>query len=355
MRKYRRALLRGGRRYVCAYGCARAWATLTFTGASGAGVLGAPSKRLRFSPHVRHRFHCRQAFSRGAAVPASGAPERESRGEGGLLRLYGGCIAAVRGDCLDPGGVLGAHGRGIAGGGRGLWSLPAAGRGSAGHLQSVAHLPVPVGRDASRLGHHVLLRGACRPSGPGHARAFASAGDAVPAGRLRACACRPIVPSGACRSSPTRGSCSCCTACTPSPTACGRTGSVAGAGRHSSASTFILMAVLFVTAYFASKRFNIGLLYRSPVVLMVCGFLLVPAEESVRHGGVQLPHRHQLLAHVLPRDVPAVRHRQALGCGYRGVHGHQEERRAVAAAGWWRRHRCAGHARAARRPPRLWR
>lgn len=39
----RRALLRGGRRYVCAYGCARAWATLTFTGTSGAGVLGAPS------------------------------------------------------------------------------------------------------------------------------------------------------------------------------------------------------------------------------------------------------------------------------------------------------------------------
>ena len=54
---------------------------------------------------------------------------------------------------------------------------------------------------------------------------------------------------------------------------------VAGAGRHSSASTFILMAVLFATAYFASKRFNIGLLYRSPVVLMVCGFLLVPAES----------------------------------------------------------------------------
>lgn len=39
----RRALLRGGRRYVCAYGCARAWATLTFTGTSGAGVLGTPS------------------------------------------------------------------------------------------------------------------------------------------------------------------------------------------------------------------------------------------------------------------------------------------------------------------------
>ena len=54
---------------------------------------------------------------------------------------------------------------------------------------------------------------------------------------------------------------------------------MAGAGRHSSVSTFILMAVLFATAYFASKRFNIGLLYRSPVVLMVCGFLLVPAES----------------------------------------------------------------------------
>ena len=52
-----------------------------------------------------------------------------------------------------------------------------------------------------------------------------------------------------------------------------------GAGRHSSLSTFILMAVLFLTAYFASRRFNIGLLYRSPVVLMVCGFLLVPAES----------------------------------------------------------------------------
>ena len=54
---------------------------------------------------------------------------------------------------------------------------------------------------------------------------------------------------------------------------------VAGAGRHSSLSTFILMAVLFATAYFASKKFNIGLLYRSPLVLMVCGFLLVPAES----------------------------------------------------------------------------
>jgi len=33
----RRALLRGGRRYVVAYGCARAWATLTFA-VAGAGA-----------------------------------------------------------------------------------------------------------------------------------------------------------------------------------------------------------------------------------------------------------------------------------------------------------------------------
>ena len=63
---------------------------------------------------------------------------------------------------------------------------------------------------------------------------------------------------------------------------------VAGAGRHSSASTFILMAVLFATAYFASKRFNIGLLYRSPVVLMAVSYthllrdMATHAEAKVR-------------------------------------------------------------------------
>lgn len=51
-----------------------------------------------------------------------------------------------------------------------------------------------------------------------------------------------------------------------------------GAGMHSSASTAIIMAVLFASAYFFSSRFNIGALYRSPLVLIVCGFLLVPAE-----------------------------------------------------------------------------
>lgn len=51
-----------------------------------------------------------------------------------------------------------------------------------------------------------------------------------------------------------------------------------GAGMHSSLSTAIIMAVLFASAYFFSTRFNIGALYRSPLVLIVCGFLLVPTE-----------------------------------------------------------------------------
>ena len=42
--------------------------------------------------------------------------------------------------------------------------------------------------------------------------------------------------------------------------------------------TAIVMAVLFASAYFFSNRFNIGTLYRSPLVLIVCGFLLVPVE-----------------------------------------------------------------------------
>ncbi len=53
---------------------------------------------------------------------------------------------------------------------------------------------------------------------------------------------------------------------------------VAGAGQHTGASTAIMMGVLFLSAYFFSNRFNIGTLYRSPLVLIICGFLLIPAE-----------------------------------------------------------------------------
>lgn len=53
---------------------------------------------------------------------------------------------------------------------------------------------------------------------------------------------------------------------------------VAGAGQHTGASTAIMMGILFLSAYFFSDRFNIGTLYRSPLVLIICGFLLVPVE-----------------------------------------------------------------------------
>ena len=39
-----------------------------------------------------------------------------------------------------------------------------------------------------------------------------------------------------------------------------------------------IMALLFVGARFFSDRFSLSLLYRSPIPLMACGFLLIPAE-----------------------------------------------------------------------------
>lgn len=39
-----------------------------------------------------------------------------------------------------------------------------------------------------------------------------------------------------------------------------------------------ILPYLFASAYFFSARFNVGALYRSPLVLIVCGFLLVPVE-----------------------------------------------------------------------------
>ena len=53
---------------------------------------------------------------------------------------------------------------------------------------------------------------------------------------------------------------------------------VEGAGTHSSISTALVVGVLFLSAYYFAGRFNIGALYRSPVLLMVCGFLLIPME-----------------------------------------------------------------------------
>ncbi|MFR1167312.1 MAG: hypothetical protein ACLSDQ_06765 [Adlercreutzia equolifaciens] len=50
-----------------------------------------------------------------------------------------------------------------------------------------------------------------------------------------------------------------------------------GAGVHSSLSTALVMGGFFVV-YFFSDRFSVSALFRSPLLLMVCGVLLIPAE-----------------------------------------------------------------------------
>lgn len=51
-----------------------------------------------------------------------------------------------------------------------------------------------------------------------------------------------------------------------------------GAGVHSSLSTALVMGTFFVVVYFFSDRFSVSALFRSPLLLMVCGVLLIPAE-----------------------------------------------------------------------------
>ena len=53
---------------------------------------------------------------------------------------------------------------------------------------------------------------------------------------------------------------------------------VASAGIHSSLATAILSAALFLAIYLFSDRISLSALFRSPLVMMVCGFLFVPAE-----------------------------------------------------------------------------
>lgn len=50
----------------------------------------------------------------------------------------------------------------------------------------------------------------------------------------------------------------------------------AGAGRHSSLSTAIVMIVLFIAVYFFSERFSIMKVLQAPFALLICGFMLVP-------------------------------------------------------------------------------
>lgn len=50
----------------------------------------------------------------------------------------------------------------------------------------------------------------------------------------------------------------------------------AGAGRHSSLSTALVMIVLFAAVYFFSDRFSVMRALQAPFALLICGFMLVP-------------------------------------------------------------------------------
>lgn len=56
----------------------------------------------------------------------------------------------------------------------------------------------------------------------------------------------------------------------------------AGAGVHSSLSTAIVMGGFFIVVYFFSDRFSVSALFRSPLLLMVCGLLLIPGRGHPR-------------------------------------------------------------------------
>ncbi|MEY8313610.1 response regulator transcription factor [Adlercreutzia muris] len=52
----------------------------------------------------------------------------------------------------------------------------------------------------------------------------------------------------------------------------------AGAGVHSTLSTALVMGGFCLVVYFFADRFSVSALFRSPLLLMVCGLLLIPAE-----------------------------------------------------------------------------
>lgn len=288
----RRALLRGGRRYVMAYGCARAWATLTFTGAGaiaavgsgagvgsgvGAGVLDAAP--WSFDPHLTFDVAYIAVSILLVLLFRRLVPLNDNRlvravAAGGMIVASLACAAAAwlpeASFPLMVGGSL------AAGVGYGLFLLLAA-----EVLATFSLLRIFLFLSGAMLLGTVITF-FCQGMAPWQATCalvmlpvlavlyLHGAYEHVPAAERP----RRSVPqfSWPWKLFVLYGLYAFAYGMRANQL-------VAGAGRHSSASTFILMAVLFATAYFASKRFNIGLLYRSPVVLMVCGFLLVPAES----------------------------------------------------------------------------
>ena len=278
-REERRALLRGGRRYIVAYGCARAWATLTFTGTQSAAATAAMTAPWSFNPHLTFDagyiaigILLLLCFRR--VIPLNEHRLVRARAAAGMLLASAACVAAPwfpeATFSLIVGGSL------AAGVGYGLFLLLAA----------------EVLCTFSLLRIFLFLSGAMLL---GAVITFFCQGLTAPQSQVMLVGL-PVLAMLYLRTAyervpevdrPKRG--------VPKFSypwklfalyglyafAYGMRANqlVAGAGRHSSVSTAILMAVLFLTAYFASRRFNIGLLYRSPLVLMVCGFLLIPAES----------------------------------------------------------------------------
>ncbi|NCA32410.1 helix-turn-helix domain-containing protein [Adlercreutzia muris] len=276
----RRALLRGGRRYVVAYGCARAWATLTFTGAgAGAGVRVLDAVPWSFDPHLTFDAAYIAVSILMVLLFRRFIPLNENRlvkvvAAAGMIVASLLCTLAVW--VPDASFGLVVAGSLAAGVGYGLFLLLAA----------------EVLATFSLLRIFLFLAGAmllgtvvtffCQGMGLWQAQCALVLLPVLAVLYLRDAYAQ--VPEA---ERPKRG--------VPKFSypwklfvlyglyafAYGMRADqlVAGAGRHSSLSTAIIMAVLFATAYFASRRFNIGLLYRSPLVLMVCGFLLIPAES----------------------------------------------------------------------------
>lgn len=267
----RRALLKGARCYVAAYGCARAWATLTFT---GPWRFPAPG----FDPHVTFDVSYIAVSLIVALLFRRLIPLNEQRW---LRRLVLGCMVGASVGCiavaLAPGAAapLAAAASLIAGLGYGLFLLLAAEvlcsfsllriflfmtgamllgvglaflcQGMAGPQLSVALVALPLLAMAylRRAYEDIPLVERPRRTVPRFSypwKLFALYALYAFAYGLRANLL------------------------------------VEGAGTHSSISTALVVGVLFLSAYYFAGRFNIGALYRSPVLLMVCGFLLIPME-----------------------------------------------------------------------------
>ncbi len=271
-REDRSLYLRGILPYLFALGCARAWVTL---------AVAAPALALPAAFDLHDVFD--YAFCLiSIAVALAGRRLLPLNATGRMLAASAALMVAAS-LCLIAAGiglvagpvavVLVAAGAAAGGAGFGLFLLL-----WAEVLSCISLIRIFLYTTASQLVAVVCVFFR-RPGRFARGLRFGdpAGGAALPASGLLGAARRRSPPRRSFRSSPTRGRSSCFWPCTPSPTGCALS-MAAGAGMHSSVSTAIVMAVLFASAYFFSNRFNIGTLYRSPLVLIVCGFLLVPVE-----------------------------------------------------------------------------